>query len=205
MNPKIVPILQRIIESDPVVRAFAPDNLPQAAESYLWKSYARGDTFLSHDEQEELESHLLPCGNSCLRESFRADASPDASRFYLFEDDSLLIETSAFQQVWSDARDFVVECILPQMRLSLMDAELLRAIEMGYVVESVRDDFFHAFAEVLHKSCGIPHCDARGHWDAWSRQSPHSLIESAELGGSESGAREGHLFAETFKSETVNA
>lgn len=205
MNPKLIPILQRIIASDSVLNAFDPDNLPQSAELYLWKHYARGDTFLSHDEQEDLESHLLPCGNSCVRETFRADASADASRFHLFEDDSLLIETNAYQQVWADARDFVVECILPQMRLSLMDAELLRAIDSGHVVESVRDDFFRAFAEVLHRRCGIPHCDARGHWNAYARQLGATEAERCELGGSESGAREGVLFAETFKSETVNA
>lgn len=202
MNPKLIPILQRIIARDSVLSAFEPDNLPQSALAYV-RRYYLNDNFLwlTPEDQDALED--LPPFADIIRETFRADASADASRFHLFEDDSLLIATNAHHQVWSDARDFVVECILPQMRLSLMDAELLRAIEMGYVVESVRDDFFHAFAEVLHKS-GIPHCDAWGHWQAFVRQLSATEAERCELGGSESGAREGMLFAETFKFETVN-
>jgi len=190
MNPNLIPILQRIIARDSVLRAFEPDNLPQAAELYLWKSYARGDTFLSHDEQEELESHLLPCGNSCLRESFRADASPDASRFHLFEDDSLLIETSAYQQVWSDARDYAVECILPEMRLTRMDADLLRAIGMEDAVDEVRQDFFHAFARIVSRELHLQYSEAREHWASYSKHlSPHE-VEESELGGYDQGETE---------------
>lgn len=202
MNPKLISILQRIIARDSVLRAFETDNLPQSALYYVRKNYLFADGF-TEEEQDLLEE--LPPFADIIRESFRADASADASRFHLFEDESLLIVTNAYQQVWADARDFVVECILPQMRLSLMDAELLRAIDSGHVVESIRDDFFRAFAQTLHKSCGIPHCDARGHWNAYARQLSATEAERCELGGSESGAREGMLFAETFKSETVNA
>lgn len=202
MNPKLVPILQRIIARDSVLRAFDPDNLPQSALYYVRKNYLFADGF-TEEEQDLLEE--LPPFADIVRESFRADSSADASRYYLFEDDSLLIVTNAYQQVWADARDFVVECILPQMRLSLMDAELLRAIDSDHIVESVRDDFFHAFAQTLHKSCGIPHCDARGHWNAYARQLSATEAERCELGGFESGAREGMLFAETFKYETINA
>lgn len=202
MNSKLIPILQRIIARDSVLSAFEPDNLPQSALYYVRKNYLFADGF-TEEEQDLLED--LPPFADIIRESFRADASADASRFHLFEDESLLIVTNAYQQVWADARDFVVECILPQMRLSLMDAELLRAIDSDHVVESVRDDFFRAFAQTLHKSCGIPHCDARGHWNAYARQLGATEAERCELGGSESGAREGMLFAETFKSETVNA
>lgn len=202
MNPKLIPILQRIIARDSVLRAFEPDNLPQSALYYVRKNYLFADGF-TEEEQDLLEE--LPPFADIIRESFRADSSADASRYHLFEDDSLLIVTNAFQQVWSDARDFVVECILPQMRLSLMDAELLHAIDSDHVVESVRDDFFRAFAEVLHRQCGIPHCDARGNWNAYARQLSATEAERCELGGLESGAREGMLFAETFKYETVNA
>lgn len=202
MNPKLIPILQRIIARDSVLRAFEPDNLPQSALYYVRKNYLFADGF-TEEEQDLLEE--LPPFADIIRESFRADSSADASRYHLFEDDSLLIVTNAFQQVWSDVRDFVVECILPQMRLSLMDAELLRAIDSDHVVESVRDDFFRAFAEVLHRQCGIPHCDARGNWNAYARQLSATEAERCELGGLESGAREGMLFAETFKYETVNA
>lgn len=200
MNPKLVPILQRIIARDSVLRAFETDNLPQSALYYVRKNYLFADGF-TEEEQDLLEE--LPPFADIIRETFRADSSADASRYHLFEDDSLLIETNAYQQVWADARDFVVECILPRMRLSLMDAELLRAIDSGHVVESIRDDFFRAFAQTLHKSCGIPHCDARGHWNAYARQLSATEAERCELGGSESGAREGMLFAETFVRETV--
>lgn len=204
MNPKLVPILQRIIARDVILQSFQPDNLPQSALAYVRRHYLNDNfLWLTPEEQDLLEE--LPPFADIIRETFRADSSADSSRYHLFEDDSLLISTNAFQQVWSDARDFVVECILPQMRLSLMDAELLRAIDSDHIVESVRDDFFHAFAQTLHKSCGIPHCDARGHWDAYARQLSATEAERCELGGSESGVREGHLFAETFKSETANA
>lgn len=202
MNPKLVPILQRIIARDSVLRAFEPENLPQSALYYVRKNYLFADGF-TEEEYNLLEE--LPPFADIIKETFRADSSADASRYHLFEDDSLLIITNAFQQVWSDVRNFVVECILPQMRLSLMDAELLRAIDSDHIVESVRDDFFHAFAQVLHRRCGIPHCDARGHWNAYARQLSATEAERCELGGSESGVREGHLFAETFKSETINA
>lgn len=196
MNPNLIPILQRIIARDSVLRAFEPETLPQSALAYV-RRYYLNDNFLwlTPEDQDALED--LPLFADIIRETFRADASADASRFHLFEDDSLLIVTNAHQQVWSDARDYAVECILSQMRLSLMDAELLRAIDMDHVVESVRDDFFHAFAQTLHKSCGIPHCDARGHWNAYARQLSATEAERCELGGSESGAREGMLFAET--------
>lgn len=208
MNPKLIPILQRIIARDSVLRAFQPDNLPQSAQVYLWKSYAfPGGGLVAEDDRRELQSYLtLGCGDVQIREYLRAaPPSPDSSSYALYADGSLLIVTNAFQQVWADARDFVVECILPQMRLSLMDAELLRAIDSDHIVESIRDDFFHAFARVLNTRCGIPHCDARGHWNAYARQLSATEAERCELGGFESGAREGMLFAETFKYETFNA
>lgn len=202
MNPKLVPILQRIIARDSVLRAFDPDNLPQSALYYVRKNYLFADGFT--DEEYDLLEDLPPFAD-IINVSIRAGQSPDASQYHVFDDGSLLIVTNAFQQVWPDARDYAVEIILPRMELSRMDADLLRAIGMDDAVESVRDDFFHAFAEVLHKSCGIPHCDARGHWDACARQLSATESERCELGGSESGAREGMLFAETFKYETVNA
>ena len=131
MNQKLIPILQRIIAHDSVLSSFDADNLPQSAQPYLWKSYARGDTpLLSDDEQRELKSYLVWCGNPILKKTFSSDSFPDASRYYLFEDDSLLIVTNAYQQVWADARDFAVEIILPSMELSRLDAELLCAIGM---------------------------------------------------------------------------
>jgi hypothetical protein len=84
------------------------------------------------------------------------------------------------------------------MELSRMDAELLRAIDMDDAIESVRDDFYSSFAHVLHRDCGIPHCDAREHWNAWSRQAPDSLTEKLELGGFESGRKEGIRFASEY-------
>lgn len=202
MNPKLIPILQRIIARDSVLNAFEPDNLPQSALYYVRKNYLFADGFT--DEEYDLLEELPPFAD-IINESIRAGKSPDDAQYHLFDDGSLLIVTNAFQQVWFDARDFAVEIILPRMELTRMDADFLRAIGSEGVVESVRDDFFHAFAETLHRRCGIPHSDARGHWDAWSRQAPDSLTDALELGGRESGVREGHLFAESFKSETANA
>jgi len=88
------------------------------------------------------------------------------------------------------------------MELSRMDAQLLRAIEMEDAVESVLADFYSSFAHVLHRDCGIPHCDAREHWNAYARQLSDSACEAVVLGGSESGRAEGLRFAESF---TINA
>ena len=201
MNPKLIPLLQRIIARDSVLRAFEANNLPQAALAYVRQSFLFADGF--SDEDYNLLEELPPLADN-LNESFRENESSDASRYYLFNDGSLWLKTNAYSSVWSDARDYVVEIIFPRMELSRMEAELLRAIGMVDAVDEVRDDFFHAFAEVLNIACGIPHCDARGHWDAWARQAPHSLIEKAELGGRSSGESEGRMFAETYR-ETITA
>jgi hypothetical protein len=207
MNPKLAPIIQRIIESDVHLRYFTHDDLPQSAQAFIARTY--GDELVPSERVTEEESGLISreFGHSQdnRRESFRADASPDSSRYYLYEDDSLEVVTNAHREIWSDARDYVVERILPSMRLSLIDAELMRAIGMDDAVESFRADFFHAFAETLHRECRIPHSDAREHWNAYSRQLSATEAEGAELGGLESGRREGLLFAETFRTETVNA
>jgi hypothetical protein len=84
------------------------------------------------------------------------------------------------------------------MELSRMDAELLRAIDMDDAIESVRDDFFAAFTHILNRDCGIPHCDAREHWNSWSNQLSDSACESIVLGGSESGRAEGIRFASEY-------
>lgn len=202
MNPKLIPILQRIIAHDSVLSSFEADRLPQAALAYVRQIY-RMDSFLSDDEQDLVE--MLPPFADDISETFRDGFGGDASIYHLFADGSLWLKTNAYQSIWMDARDYAVEILLPRMELSRMDTDLLRAIEMEDAVESVRDDFYSSFAQVLHRDCGIPFCDARGHWDAWSRQLGDGSREDLELGGLKSGAREGQLFAESFKSETINA
>lgn len=150
MNPKLVPILQRIIQADPVLRSFEPDNLPLAAQHYVRKNYlfAEGAT-----EEEYNLIDGLPVYADVIRESFRADESADASRFHLFDDGSLLVVTNAFQQVWADARDYAVEIILPRMELTRMEAKLLHAIGMDDEVELIRDDLFEVFYNELLREC----------------------------------------------------
>lgn len=207
MNPKLIPILQRIISRDNVLSSFDADNLPQSALAYA-RSHYLNDNFiwLSPDEQD-LIFELPPFADN-LSESIRpvgGIGNPDSTVYHLFTDGSLWLKTNAYSSVWADARDYAVEIILPRMELTRMDADFLRAIGMDDAVESVRDDFFHSFAETLHRRCGIPHCDARGHWDAYARQLGEPQRDALELGGRESGVREGMLFAESFKSETANA
>lgn len=199
MNPKLLPILSRIIARDSVLSSFDADNLPQSALAYV-RSHYLNDNFLwlTPDEQDLIED--LPPFADNLSESIRPAGgigNPDSSVYHLFDDGSLWLKTNAYSSVWADARDYVVECVLPRMELSRLEAELLRAIGMDDAVESIRDDFFHAFAETLHKSCGIPHCDAREHWNAYSRQLGDGLREELELGGLFSGKREGQLFVES--------
>jgi hypothetical protein len=161
---------------------------------------------LSWEEQDLIES--LPALSDNLSESIRPGGgigNPDSSVYHLFDDGSLWLKTNAYSSIWADARDFAVEIILPRMTLNRMDAQLLRAIDMDDAVDGVRQDFFTAFAGVLHRECHIAHCDARGHWDAFTRQLDDGQREIIEFGGSETGESEGQSFAETFKRETINA
>jgi hypothetical protein len=202
MNPKLIPILERIIARDTVLSSFHADRLPQSALAYIRQNY-RMDSFLSDEDQDLIET-LAPFADD-IADSFREDESSDASKYHLFQDGSLWLKTNAYSSIWADARDFAVEILLPRMTLSRMDAQLLRAIEMEDAVDGVRQDFFTAFAGVLHRSCHIAHCDARGHWDAFTRQLDDGQREIIEFGGTETGESEGQSFAETFKRETTNA
>lgn len=202
MNPKLIPILQRIIARDSVLRAFEPDNLPQSALAYV-RGYYLNDNFLwlTPEEQDLLED--LPPFADNLKESIRSCGgigNPDSNVYHLFDDGSLWLKTNAYSSVWADARDYAVECILPEMRLSRMEAELLRAIGMGDAVDEVRQDFFHAFAESLHKSGGIPHSEARKHWGAYARQLPFHQVEEVELGGHDRGEAEARDYLEWCRS-----
>jgi len=199
MNPKLIPILEKIIARDFILLSFHADRLPQSALAYIRQNY-RMDSFLSDDEQDLIET-LAPFADH-IADSFREDESSDASKYHLFQDGSLWLSTNAYSSVWADARDFAVEILLPRMELSRMDADLLRAIEMGDAVESVLADFYSSFAHVLNRDCGIPYCDASEHWNAYARQLGDGAREEAELGGSESGRAEGLRFAESF---TINA
>jgi hypothetical protein len=154
---------------------------------------------LSWEEQDLIET-LAPFADD-IADSFREDESSDASKYHLFQDGSLWLSTNAYSSIWTDARDFAVEILLPRMTLSRMDADLLRAIDMDDAVEGVKQDFFHAFATVLRED-GIFCADAREHWHAWTRQLGNSLTEELELGGSESGRAEGIRFASDY---TINA
>jgi hypothetical protein len=202
MNPRLIPILERIIARETILSSFHADRLPQSALAYIRQNY-RMDSFLSDEDQDLIET-LAPFADD-IADSFREDESSDASKYHLFQDGSLWLKTNAYSSIWADARDFAVEILLPRMTLSRMDAQLLRAIEMEDAVDGVRQDFFTAFAGVLHRSCHIAHCDARGHWDAFTRQLDDGQREIIEFGGTETGESEGQSFAETFKRETTNA
>jgi hypothetical protein len=199
MNPKLLPILERIIARETILSSFHADRLPQSALAYIRQNY-RMDSFLSDDEQDLIET-LAPFADD-IADSFREGNAPDDSVYHLFDDGSLWLKTNAYSSIWADATDFAVEILLPRMELSRMDADLLRAIEMDDAVESVRADFYSSFAHILNRDCGIPYCDAREHWHAWTRQLGDSLTEELELGGSESGRKEGERFASEY---TTNA
>ena len=202
MNPKLIPILERIIARDIILQSFQPDNLPQSALAYIRQTYVMCRS-LSWEEHDLIE--MLPALSDNRSESIR-DAggigNPDSSVYHLFQDGSLWLRTNAYSSVWSDATDYAVEILLRRMELSRMDAQLLRAIEMDDAVESVRADFYSSFAQVLHRDCGIPYCDSREHWNAYSRQLGDGAREELELGGSHAGRSEGIRFASEY---SVNA
>jgi hypothetical protein len=195
----LLPILERIIARETILSSFHADRLPQSALAYIRQNY-RMDSFLSDDEQDLIET-LAPFADN-IADSFRAGTGGDDSVYHLFDDGSLWLKTNAYSSIWTDARDFAVEIILPRMTLSRMDAQLLRAIDMEDAVESVLADFYSSFAQILNRDCGIPYCDAREHWAAYARQMGDGAREEAELGGSKSGRKEGERFASEY---TVNA
>ena len=201
MNPKLIPILERIIARDSVLSSFQPDNLPQSALSYVRQNY-RMDSFLSDEDQDLIES--LPPFADNLSESIRPGGgigNTDSNEYHLFHDGSLWLKTNAYSSIWTDARDYAVEILLPRMELSRMDADLLRAIGMEDAVESVRHDFFYAFAEEI-RLANIHIYDAREQWGIYSRQLGDGSREDLELGGSRSGRAEGIYFA---SENTINA
>jgi hypothetical protein len=204
MNPKLLPILERIIARETILQSFHADNLPQAALAYVRQHYLNDNfLWLTPDEQDLIEE--LPPFADNLSESIRPGGgigNPDSNEYHIFDDGSLWLKTNAYSSVWADATDYAVEILLPRMELSRMDAQLLRAIDMEDAVESVRADFYSSFAHILNRDCGIPYCDAGEHWNAYSRQLGDGAREEAELGGSESGRAEGLRFAESF---TINA
>jgi hypothetical protein len=195
MNPKLIPILSRIIDGDSVLAWFEPERLPLSALAYVRQNYRMDDSFT--DEEQDLIEELPPFADD-IADSFRAGTAPDDSVYHLFDDGSLWLKTNAYSSIWTDATDYAVEIILPRMELSRMDAQLLRAIEMNDAVESVLADFYSSFAHILNRDCGIPYSDAREHWNAYSRQLGDGAREEAELGGSQSGRAEGLRFAESF-------
>jgi hypothetical protein len=202
MKTELIPVLEKLIARDVILQSFKPDNLPQSALAYIRQTYGMCRS-LSWEEHDLIE--MLPPFADDIADSFRAGIGGDESVFHLFDDGSLWLKTNAYSSVWTDARDFAVEIILPRMTLSRMDADLLRAIGMEDAVDGVRQDFFTAFAGVLHRECHIAHCDARGHWDAFTRQLDDGQREIIEFGGSETGSSEGQSFAESFKPQTLTA
>ena len=202
MNPKLIPVLEKLIARDTILSSFKPDNLPQSALAYIRHTYVMCRS-LSWEEHDLIE--MLPALSDNRSESIRnagGIGNPDSSVYHLFEDGSLWLKTNAYSSVWTDATDYAVEILLPRMELSRMDAQLLRAIEMDDAVESVRADFYSSFAHVLHRDCGIPYCYSREHWNAYSRQLGDGQREDLELGGSHSGRAEGLRFASEY---SVNA
>jgi hypothetical protein len=198
MKTELIPVLEKLIARDVILQSFKPDNLPQSALAYIRQTYVMCRS-LSWEEHDLIET--LPPFADNLSESIRPGGgigNSDSNEYHIFDDGSLWLKTNAYSSVWTDATDYAVEILLPRMELSRMDAQLLRAIEMDDAVESVRADFYSSFAQVLHRDCGIPYCDAREHWDAWSKQLGDGSREDLELGGSHSGRAEGIRFASEY-------
>jgi hypothetical protein len=188
MNPKLTPILERIIAREPILQSFHADNLPQSALAYVRQNYVM-DSFLSDEEQDLIET--LPPFADNLSESIRPGGgigNPDSSVYHLFDDGSLWLSTNAYQQIWSDARDFAVEIILPRMTLSRLEADLLREIGMDDHINEVRNDFFAAFARIVSRELEIQWSDARERWYQFCQSSRES--DRLELGGYRQGEAE---------------
>jgi len=155
----------------------------------------RMDSFLSDEEQDLIES--LPPFADDIADSFRAGTAPDDSVYHLFDDGSLWLKTNAYSSIWTDARDFAVEIIIPRMELSRMDADLLEAIDMDDAVKYVRDHFFVAFAFIVMHELNIQFSEAREKWYHYCQE-----LEGAdrlELGGYSQGEVQGQEYLEWLK------
>ena len=194
MNPKLLPILERIIARETILLSFHADRLPQSALAYIRHNY-RMDSFLSDEDQDLIET-LAPFADD-IADSFREGNAPDDSVYHLFQDGSLWLKTNAYSSIWTDATDFAVEILLPRMTLSRMDADLLRAIEMEDAVESVRQDFFTAFARIVSHELEIQWSEARERWYNYCQSTGES--DRLELGGYRQGEAEAREYLEWIK------
>jgi hypothetical protein len=197
MNPKLIPILERIIARDTILQSFHADNLPQSSLAYVRQHYRMDDSFAP--EEQDLLEELPPFADN-LSESIRPGGgigNPDSSVYHLFDDGSLWLSTNAYQQIWSDARDYAVETILPRMELSCLDADLLHAIGMDDHVDEVRDDFFAAFARIVSHELEIQWSEARERWYHFC-QSPGES-DRLVLGGYRQGEAEAREYLEWIK------
>jgi hypothetical protein len=191
-------IVREIQFFDPAIRAFDAHDLPQAVRAYLHNRYSM-DARLTDEEQQLIEVSFEPFADN-LREAFQDDPRPDATRFYLFDDLSLYIRTNAGPELWADAQVFVVERILPAMRLSRLEADLMREIGMDDHVDEVRDDFFAAFARIVSQELDIQWSEARERWYHFCQSSEES--DRLELGGYRQGEAEAREYLEWIK--TIN-
>jgi hypothetical protein len=191
-------IVREIQFFDPAIRAFDAHDLPQAVRAYLHNKYSM-DARLTDEEQQLIEVSFEPFADN-LREAFQDDPRPDATRFYLFDDLSLYIRTNAGPELWADAQVFVVERILPAMRLTRLEADLMREIGMDDHVDEVRDDFFAAFARIVSQELDIQWSEARERWYHFCQSSEES--DRLELGGYRQGEAEAREYLEWIK--TIN-
>jgi hypothetical protein len=191
-------IVREIQFFDPAIRAFDAHDLPQAVRAYLHNRYSM-DARLTDEEQQLIEVSFEPFADN-LREAFQDDPRPDATRFYLFDDLSLYIRTNAGPELWADAQVFVVERILPAMRLTRLEADLMREIGMDDHVDEVRDDFFAAFARIVSQELDIQWSEARERWYHFCQSSEES--DRLELGGYRQGEAEAREYLEWIK--TIN-
>jgi hypothetical protein len=194
MNPKLIPILEKLIARDTVLSSFEARRLPLSARAYVRHLYRMDDSFTP--EEQDLIEELPPFADD-IADSFRAGTGGDDSVYHLFQDGSLWLSTNAYSSVWTDARDFAVEILLPRMTLSRMDADLLRAIDMGDAVESVRQDFFTAFARIVSHELEIQWSEARERWYNYCQSTGES--DRLELGGYRQGEAEAREYLEWIK------
>jgi hypothetical protein len=95
MNPKLIPVLEKLIARDIILQSFKPDNLPQSALAYIRHTYVMCRS-LSWEEHDLIE--MLPALSDNRSESIRPGGgigNPDASVYHLFQDGSLWLKTNA--------------------------------------------------------------------------------------------------------------
>jgi hypothetical protein len=136
MNTEIQRILATVIKSDPALRGFTADDLPQAAKARIQNTLCSLERHLSSDDLRTLESWT---GGNAVFDSAEAQFREGECCYYVFADESIYFRSSGDSEVWAFARDFADRLIINSDReFDAIDSGLLRHLG-GHYADAVAE------------------------------------------------------------------